>query len=90
MRCIQRCLGCPGQSDPEYGPLLCDNPLEDCAKFHPETKPHQFVLTTGPIKTSHQVLCRNCGYIYPWVPLDSKSIAYCVLCGYTFQVRKLK
>lgn len=90
MNCIKRCARCPGPSDVMDGPLLCDNPLEDCARFHPETKPHQFVLTIGPIKTSHKVMCRACGYIYPWEPLDSNSNVYCVLCGYEFIVRKIK
>jgi hypothetical protein len=85
---IKRCMGCPG-SDPEDGPVLCDNPLEACL-FRPKDQPHQFTLTVGPIKTSHKVMCPECGYIAPYEPLPDNSIALCVLCWMEFIIRKVK
>ena len=41
MHCIVRCARCPGASDVEFGPKLCDNPESECM-FKPECPPLEF------------------------------------------------
>jgi len=90
MLCTKRCEQCPGPSHPTEGPVLCDNPTEDCPKFCPSDKPHQFTLTVGPYKTPYKLMCPGCGYTSPVDPLAHKSLVQCVLCGYAFIIKPTK
>jgi len=89
MLCIKRCSKCPGQADPELGPILCDNLPEDCL-FKPSDPPHIFYMSIGPYRTSHKVMCPACGHISPYEALPFNVPVYCVICGFDMIIKATK